>query len=55
MASSWKYDGWLGSIYREDRYLTRGKFSNARFEEHCLAPMSTRSTVASSTTSTSFD
>ena len=20
--SSWKYEGWLGSIYREDRYLT---------------------------------
>jgi hypothetical protein len=35
--SSWKYDGWLGSIYREDRYLTRGKFSNAKFEENCLA------------------
>ena len=34
--SSWKYDGWIGSIYREDRYLTRGKFSNAKFEEHCL-------------------
>ncbi len=35
--SSWKYDGWLGSIYREDRYLTRGKFSNAKFEANCLA------------------
>jgi hypothetical protein len=21
--SSWKYDGWIGSIYREDRYLER--------------------------------
>ena len=35
--SSWKYDGWLGSIYRQDRYLTRGKFSNAKFEQDCLA------------------
>jgi hypothetical protein len=34
--SSWKYDGWLGSIYSEDRYLTRGKFSNAKFEQDCL-------------------
>ncbi len=34
--SSWKYDGWLGSIYRQDRYLTRGKFSNAKFEQDCL-------------------
>jgi hypothetical protein len=32
-ASSWKYDGWLGSIYRQGRYLTRGKFSNDRFEQ----------------------
>jgi uncharacterized protein YecE (DUF72 family) len=35
--SSWKYDGWLGSIYTEQRYLTRGKFSKAKFEENCLA------------------
>jgi uncharacterized protein YecE (DUF72 family) len=34
--SSWKYDRWLGSIYREDRYLTRGEFSNAKFEQDCL-------------------
>jgi uncharacterized protein YecE (DUF72 family) len=34
--SSWKYDGWLGSVYSQDRYLTRGKFSNAKFEESCL-------------------
>jgi uncharacterized protein YecE (DUF72 family) len=34
--SSWKYDGWLGSIYRPERYLTRGKFSNAKFEQDCL-------------------
>jgi uncharacterized protein YecE (DUF72 family) len=35
--SSWKYDGWLGSIYSEDRYETRGKFSNAKFEQDCLS------------------
>jgi hypothetical protein len=35
--SSWKYDGWLGSIYSQDRYLTRGKFSNAKFEQDCLS------------------
>jgi uncharacterized protein YecE (DUF72 family) len=35
--SSWKYDGWLGSIYSQDRYVTRGKFSKAKFEENCLA------------------
>ncbi len=35
--SSWKYDGWLGSIYSEDRYRTRGKFSRAKFEKGCLA------------------
>ncbi len=34
--SSWKYDGWVGSIYSGDRYLTRGKFSKAKFEENCL-------------------
>jgi uncharacterized protein YecE (DUF72 family) len=35
--SSWKYQGWVGSIYSGTRYLTRGKFSKARFEECCLA------------------
>jgi uncharacterized protein YecE (DUF72 family) len=34
--SSWKYEGWVGSIYSKDRYVTRGKFSKAKFEEHCL-------------------
>jgi len=34
--SSWKYEGWLGSIYSGDRYVTRGKFSKAKFEENCL-------------------
>jgi uncharacterized protein YecE (DUF72 family) len=35
--SSWKYPGWLGSIYRPERYATRGKFSKAKFEADCLA------------------
>ncbi|MSR55146.1 MAG: DUF72 domain-containing protein [Gemmataceae bacterium] len=34
--SSWKYDGWLGSIYSPDRYLTRGKLSHKKFEAECL-------------------
>ncbi len=34
--SSWKYEGWLGSIYTESRYLTRSKFSKAKFEQACL-------------------
>ena len=34
--SSWKYDGWLGSIYSQDRYVTRGKLSKAKFEQSCL-------------------
>jgi hypothetical protein len=35
--SSWKYEGWVGSIYTADRYLTRGKFSTKKFEAECLA------------------
>src|SRR4051812_5492808 len=35
--SSWKYDGWLGSVYSRDRYVTRGQFSRKRFEAECLA------------------
>ena len=35
--SSWKYPGWLGSIYTPDRYETRNKFSKKKFEESCLA------------------
>lgn len=35
--SSWKYEGWVGSIYSGDRYITRSKFSKAKFEENCLA------------------
>jgi uncharacterized protein YecE (DUF72 family) len=35
--SSWKYAGWLGTVYEHDRYLYRGKFSKRRFEAECLA------------------
>lgn len=35
--SSWKYEGWLGQIYTPERYQTRGKFSEKRFQRECLA------------------
>jgi uncharacterized protein YecE (DUF72 family) len=35
--SSWKYPGWVGSIYSHNRYVTRGKFSKAKFEANCLS------------------
>lgn len=35
--SSWKYPGWLGSLYRQDRYSVRGRFSEKRFEQECLS------------------
>lgn len=35
--SSWKYPGWVGSIYSKNRYETRGTFSKKKFEEHCLS------------------
>jgi hypothetical protein len=35
--SSWKYPGWLGQLYEEERYLTRGKLSESRFNRTCLA------------------
>jgi uncharacterized protein YecE (DUF72 family) len=35
--SSWKYPGWIGQIYSEDRYRTRGRFSQKRFEAECLS------------------
>jgi uncharacterized protein YecE (DUF72 family) len=35
--SSWKYPGWFGAIYERDRYVWRGRFSEARFERNCLA------------------
>jgi uncharacterized protein YecE (DUF72 family) len=34
--SSWKYPGWLGTVYTENRYFTRNKFSKAKFEANCL-------------------
>jgi uncharacterized protein YecE (DUF72 family) len=34
--SSWKYEGWLGSIYSPERYLTRKKFSRKKFESECI-------------------
>lgn len=34
--SSWKYEGWLGSIYSRDRYTSRGRFSQKKFEAECL-------------------
>lgn len=34
--SSWKYPGWAGQLYHEQRYLTRGRFSRPRFEQECL-------------------
>jgi len=35
--SSWKYPGWFGIIYERDRYVWRGRFSEARFERNCLS------------------
>ena len=35
--SSWKYPGWLGQLYDEGRYRTRGRFSQSKFEANCLA------------------
>lgn len=35
--SSWKYEGWLGQVFTEERYVTRGKFSRKKFEENCIA------------------
>ena len=35
--SSWKYPGWRGSLYDENRYVYRGKVAESRFEKHCLA------------------
>ncbi len=35
--SSWKYEGWLGTVYRPHRYDTHGKFSDAKFKRECLA------------------
>src|SRR5215510_9223263 len=34
--SSWKYEGWLGTIYSRERYVTRRRFSRKKFEAECL-------------------
>lgn len=34
--SSWKYEGWIGQIYSYERYLSRGRFSQKRFQETCI-------------------
>lgn len=35
--SSWKYEGWMGQIYSPEKYVTRGRFSQKKFEAECLA------------------
>jgi uncharacterized protein YecE (DUF72 family) len=35
--SSWKYEGWLGTVYKPERYAVRGRFSRKGFESTCLA------------------
>jgi uncharacterized protein YecE (DUF72 family) len=35
--SSWKYPGWRGMLYDEQKYMYRGKFAKSRFERECLA------------------
>ncbi len=35
--SSWKYEGWIGQIYSRNRYTTRGRFSQKRFNDECLS------------------
>lgn len=35
--SSWKYEGWLDRIYTRERYQVRGRFSQKRFEQECIA------------------
>ena len=35
--SSWKYPGWSGLLYDEQRYLYRGKLAKSRFERECLS------------------
>jgi uncharacterized protein YecE (DUF72 family) len=35
--SSWKYSGWRGHIYTDDRYIYRGTFSENRFDRLCLS------------------
>lgn len=39
--SSWKYPGWAGLLYDEQRYLHHGKFSETRFQRHSLEEYAT--------------
>ena len=34
--SSWKYPGWRGQLYTDERYTFRGRFAGKRFESACL-------------------
>ncbi len=35
--SSWKYEGWLGSVYSRELYEHRGRVAAKRFEAECLS------------------
>ncbi len=35
--SSWKYPGWCGLLYSAERYTSRGKFAETKFNRECLA------------------
>ncbi len=35
--SSWKYSGWCGMLYDQQRYIYRGRFAESRFERDCLS------------------
>lgn len=35
--SSWKYPGWLGQVYDPARYAVRGRLSERKFRDECLA------------------
>ena len=53
--SSWKYEGWLGSIYTPERYATRGKFSRKKFEADAWpsTPRRSRRSAATSASTSS--
>ncbi|MBM3822889.1 MAG: DUF72 domain-containing protein [Verrucomicrobia bacterium] len=34
--SSWKYEGWVGTLYSASKYEYRGRFAQTRFERSCL-------------------
>jgi len=35
--SSWKYQGWFGTLYDRARYEYRGRFAQTRFNRYCLS------------------